>query len=851
MAESQTRQNRSRASRPALSPSQPRSNVAAFLPASIPLTAHGEAFPVVGIGASAGGLEAFAATVAGDGLHRILGLLLQASGVDFTHYKPGTVQRRIQRRMAMHGIQKLDRHAEFLKTHAVEAEKLHEDLLIAVTTFFRAVDKTQKVFAKKPAAPVAPAPPAEPLKNSSSDRQIAQLEQELSATKEYMQSVVEDFEVTNEELKAVNEELEMRNVELGEHNEAIQRGLQDVKAARDYADAIIATTRQPLVVLDGALRVLTVNTAFLRTFKVTHKQTVGRLIYDLGNRQWDMPQLRRLLEKILPANTHCDDYRVEHMFPKIGRRAVLVHARRLEQADEGTPAILLAFEDGTEQERAEAALWASGERLALAASRTRIGMFDWNLATGKMLWTEQHAYLLGFPTTTTTTTTLSQTYTYRDWARRVHPQDLTRVEAERRRCMARRVPFEAEYRVVWPDKSLHWITSRGVFQCDPKGKPQRMLGIIMDITDRKRAEEQLKELNATLEQRVAERTEKLADTNERLQAIMDTALIGIITLDERGVVESFNPAALQIFGCAPKEFLGQNISRFLASPDQPRNADFIGHFLRVRNPLWVGDRNEVLGRRKDGVGIMLELSLVEITDRGRRRFVAMLRDITKRKRLERELLDIAERERQRIGHDLHDGLGQQLHGVSYLAALLEKDLQEDTSPRAAKAGQLNKHLQEALDLTRSLAHGLQPVKSVPEGLMIALRELAERTRRLYRIDCRFDCRAPVLISRQGAATHLYRIAQEAVNNAMKHGKPARVRIKLAATRQRIILGVCDNGVGIPRKMGRDDGMGLHVMRYRADVLSGSLVVQKLPHGGTEVICTVTRQDLLPEEDNSK
>jgi signal transduction histidine kinase len=225
--------------------------------------------------------------------------------------------------------------------------------------------------------------------------------------------------------------------------------------------------------------------------------------------------------------------------------------------------------------------------------------------------------------------------------------------------------------------------------------------------------------------------------------------------------------------------------------------------------------------------------------------------LTPRKRLERELLNITERERQRIQHDLHDGLGQQLHGLSYLATLLEKDLQEDTSPRAAKAGQLNKYLHEALDLTRSLAHGLQPVKSVPEGLMTALRELAERTRGFYRVDCRFDCRAPVLIHRQSAANHLYRIAQEAVNNAMKHGQPTRVRIKLAATRQRIILGVRDNGVGIRCKMGGDGGMGLHVMQYRAGALSGSLAVQKLPHGGTEVVCSVTRQALLPEEDNSK
>ena len=135
--------------------------------------------------------------------------------------------------------------------------------------------------------------------------------------------------------------------------------------------------------------------------------------------------------------------------------------------------------------------------------------------------------------------------------------------------------------------------------------------------------------------------------------------------------------------------------------------------------------------------------------------------------------------------------------------------------------------------------------------MLALRELAECTQGVYRVDCRFECRSPILIHRHSAANHLYRIAQEAVNNAMKHGKPTRVRIRLAATPRSIILGIRDNGVGIRRRRKPSRGMGLHVMQHRADALSGSLLVQRLPEGGTEVVCTVNRQDLLPEENNLK
>ena len=511
---------------------------------------------------------------------------------------------------------------------------------------------------------------------------------------------------------------------------------------------------------------------------------------------------------------------------------------------------LAALSDVTESRRNQAELRESEQRLALAASGTRMGMFDWDLATGKTLWTKQLARLLGLvpttaPATTTATTALSLTYTYCDWAKCVHPEDLPRVEAELRRCREKRLPFEAEYRVRWPDKSVHWIAGRGVFRYDAQGKPQRMLGSIMDITARKQAEQELKQLNATLEQRVAARTEELSDAYERHRAITDTALVGILTLNERGDVGTLNPAVAAIFGYSPADMVGRNVSQFMASPVQAQGEDFLAHCTQSGHERFMGVGREVLGRRADGRAIMLELTVSDFIHGGQREFVAMVRDITARKRLEWELLEITERERQRIGHDLHDGLGQQLHGLSYLAALLEKGLEEDASPRAAEVGQLNQYLSEAVELTRSLAHGLQPVQSVPEGLMTALRKLAERTREVYQVDCRFECRAPVLIQRQSAANHLYRIAQEAVNNAMKHGKPTRIRIKLAATAQRVVLGVRDNGVGIRQQTRPGRGMGLHVMQYRADAISGSLVVQKHPQGGTEVVCTVKREALLP------
>jgi PAS domain S-box-containing protein len=147
--------------------------------------------------------------------------------------------------------------------------------------------------------------------------------------------------------------------------------------------------------------------------------------------------------------------------------------------------------DLIEHAQAEESLRGSEERLTLALNAGQIGMFTWNVPTGELFWTLQTELLLGYPTAATATTTTQ--HVYRDWADRVHPDDLPWVELRLRECMAQRKPYEAEYRVVWPDGSVHWIDARGEFSFDADGGATRLLGTAMDITDRKRAEEHLHE----------------------------------------------------------------------------------------------------------------------------------------------------------------------------------------------------------------------------------------------------------------------------------------------------------------------------------------------------------------------
>ncbi len=212
--------------------------------------------------------------------------------------------------------------------------------------------------------------------------------------------------------------------------------------------------------------------------------------------------------------------------------------------------------------------------------------------------------------------------------------------------------------------------------------------------------------------------------------------------------------------------------------------------------------------------------------------------IDERRRLEQEVIEIGETERQRVGRDLHDDLGQQLAGLWFFAAALEKNLRAQSSPEADNAAKIAGMLDNALALTRSLARGLQPVVPEPGGLMSALTELAGRSSQLFKVRCRLACRRAVLVHDPDVATHLYRIAQEAVTNAVRHGHATQISIMLSSSPKELLLSVTDNGTGPPEPAGNHDGMGIRTMNYRAQALGGSLVFRGRRGGGTRLVCAI-------------
>ena len=202
---------------------------------------------------------------------------------------------------------------------------------------------------------------------------------------------------------------------------------------------------------------------------------------------------------------------------------------------------------------------------------------------------------------------------------------------------------------------------------------------------------------------------------------------------------------------------------------------YIANYLRTGRAKIIGIGREVVGQRKDGTVFPMDLSVGEVRLASGRLFTGIVRDITERKRLEKEILEISDREQRRIGQDLHDDLCQTLAGIELMSEALEEKLAAKSRQESVQAAHIAERVQRAIEQTRMLARGLSPLEMESTGLMAALSELASNTQQHFSIRCVFEVSRSVMLDDAAAATHLYRIAQEAISNAIKHGKPARSR----------------------------------------------------------------------------
>jgi len=213
-------------------------------------------------------------------------------------------------------------------------------------------------------------------------------------------------------------------------------------------------------------------------------------------------------------------------------------------------------------------------------------------------------------------------------------------------------------------------------------------------------------------------------------------------------------------------------------------------------------------------------------------------EIEQRKKLERQILNISEQEQRRIGQELHDSLGQQLTGISFMTQVLQKKLASKNIQEAGAVEEISKLVSEATNQARGLARGLHPVDLDPDSLLSSLAELASNTENLFGIKCTFGCDGPLNISKNETIVHLYRIAQEAVNNAIKHGNTQNIKIQIAHSDNNAVMTIENDGKDFPKNYGtHSPGIGLQIMNHRVDLINGKLKISKGSKEGTIVTCT--------------
>lgn len=262
------------------------------------------------------------------------------------------------------------------------------------------------------------------------------------------------------------------------------------------------------------------------------------------------------------------------------------------------------------------------------------------------------------------------------------------------------------------------------------------------------------------------------------------------------------------------------------------------HYSSLFVPIWNGLIGLVVYFVVVKVLVSLRKLQKELEDRVRQRTTALTGEIQERARLEKEILDISEREQRRIGHDLHDGLCQHWTATAMAGQILSEKLAAKSLPETADANEIVKLVEDGIALTRNLAHGISPPEMESEGLVTALRELTAITSKMFKITCTFECDSAPPIQDTTTATQLYRIAQEAVNNAIRHGKPKQIVMNLSNWKERIELTIEDDGSGLPDDWEKHRGLGTRIMAHRAAMIGGTFSIEPNPTGGTFVKCSM-------------
>ncbi len=324
------------------------------------------------------------------------------------------------------------------------------------------------------------------------------------------------------------------------------------------------------------------------------------------------------------------------------------------------------------------------------------------------------------------------------------------------------------------------------------------------------------------------RAERAIATQARM---IESMLEGVAVVNEQGIIEITNPAFDRLFGYGRGDLIGRDMGALTNGASAQRG----------RVPLTNATNSLALefeAQRRDGSTFAAAGVVSRFEVAGRNQTLVVLEDVSERKQLERAILQAVNREQYRIGNDLHDGLGQELTGIALMLRGIAGRLTTEYPVILPEVEGITRLVSNAIENTRALARGLSPVNLERGGLQDALEGLAMHANELYGVQVVFSHRVQSGAQPLSAelANHLYRIAQEAVSNAVRHGEARTIRLHLAVTRVKVSLAITDDGTGLPEHAMDAAGMGLKIMRYRARMLGGEVQFERVKPTGTRVVC---------------
>lgn len=491
-------------------------------------------------------------------------------------------------------------------------------------------------------------------------------------------------------------------------------------------------------------------------------------------------------------------------------RWLLDRGRVVARTPDGQPLGVVGVSiDIDQQKRLQAQLRESEVRLETAIVGSDIGLWDWNVAADALRWLSDWPIRKGLRTA-------SSPDTLHDLLSAAHPQDRARLEADIRSAITGGQDFvEAEYRALSVRQETCWVQVRAkVVERGSDGRALRIVGACLDVDVRRRAEETI-------------HTQAL---------VLQTMREGVVLLDRAGHIELTNAAFDRLFCSSAQDLTGSSISDLIGvrSADKASRSAGERRLERLRNQTGACD---VLFRRRDGTEFTGEVVTAAVAPESAGRWLAVVWDVSERKRLEQEVLDIASTERRRFGYELHDGLCQELTGVVLIIRAMATILSRGTPPTVRQLDDVVDLISAASESARAMARGLSPVTLDRGGLAPALKLLVNRARKVYNVDVRLRCKVPIeLAIEETTANHLYRIAQESISNAVKHGKARTVTVRLWVDDSCVRLSVTDDGAGLPAGAFHGPGMGLKVMEYRTRLMGGVIDVVRRRGGGTAIHC---------------